>query len=210
MCFGQNSGHITYEVSLTNQHTPKTSNTTVRNLLKNAKNVHFKLSFNTTESLYLQEKKLETDQSNTINIVKILAGGNGVFYYNTKKKHLIHKMNLGADTFLIKKEPSQWKITKDSKHIGKYFCLKAILLDTNKTETNTLAWFTPEISVSFGPNFYNNLPGLILIVVDNKMTYVAKTIELSKASISIEPPTAGIPITQKEFRQRFSGFFNKD
>lgn len=213
ICFGQNSGEVTYVASLNQENVKnnKKLNKTVKNLISNAQDVEFSLTFSKTESLYQKEKTLKNDASSSnINIVEVFAGGNREVYFNSKEKYQIDKISVGDEDFLVRKNTINWKITKESKFIGKYNCLKAIVLDDNKEETKTIAWFTLDVPVSFGPNFYNNLPGLVIRVEDNMLIYSAKTIKISKEDKIIEKPSGGESITYEEFKKRFSGFLDEE
>lgn len=52
----------------------------------------------------------------------------------------------------------QWDVTKETKTIGKYNCTKAIL----KNSPDVSVWFTPQIPIGNGPEFYYGLPGLVI------------------------------------------------
>lgn len=213
ICFGQNSGQVTYVASINQQNAKnnKKLNKTVKDLISNAQDVEFSLVFSKTESLYQKEKTLKNDASTgNINIVDVFAGGNREVYFNSKEKYQIDKISVGEENFLVRKNSLNWKITKETKVIGKYNCLKAILLDQNKDETKTIAWFTNDIPVNFGPNFYNNLPGLVVRVEDNMLIYSAKNISISKEDKKIEKPSGGESITYEEFKERFSGFLSEE
>ncbi len=212
ICFGQNSGQVTYVASLNQQKAKnnKKLNKTVKDLISNAQDVELSLVFSKTESLYQKEKGLENDASKGLNIVDVFAGSSRKLYFNSNEKYQIQKISVADETFLVRKKPLNWKIIKETKVIGKYNCLKAILLDQNNEETKTIAWFTPDIPVNFGPNFYNNLPGLIVRVEDDMLIYSAKTISISMEAKKIEKPSGGESITYEKFKERFSGFLSEE
>ena len=72
----------------------------------------------------------------------------------------------------------QWVISKETKTVGKYICTKAIL----KSSPDVSVWFTTQIPVSNGPEYYYGLPGLV-VEFDNyfescsvlKLTYTNDT-----------------------------------
>ena len=64
------------------------------------------------------------------------------------------------------------------------------------------AWFTPEISVNFGPKEYNNLPGLILELNENGIVYTASKITLnSKKRLKISKPSSGKKVSIDEYNK---------
>lgn len=212
ICFGQNSGEVTYVASLNHDNIKdKKLDKTIEDMISNAQDVEFIMTFSKTESLYQKAKVLKNDVSkSSLNIVDIFAGGNRKVYFNSGEKYQVDEISVGEKKFLVRKNPLNWKITKDFKLIGKYNCLKAILLDDNEDETKTIAWFTLDVPVNFGPNFYNNLPGLVVRVEDNMIIYSAKTIKTSDEEKNIKKPSDGESITYEEFKKRFSGFLNEN
>ena len=63
----------------------------------------------------------------------------------------------------------EWKLSNDTKLIGKFTCKKATTFFRGRQYT---AWFTPEIPVPFGPWKLQGLPGLILEAYDvNKYVF---------------------------------------
>lgn len=127
--------------------------------------------------------------------------------------------------FLIKDatKPIKWKLSKETKHIGKYQCYKATytkMVEKPKTMSFTMnggkmekeeseggmeeitvtAWYTTDIPVSNGPEEYQGLPGLILEVHDRRLNIVCSKIVLNpKGKFKIEEPKRGKKITQKEY-----------
>jgi GLPGLI family protein len=67
-------------------------------------------------------------------------------------------------------------------------------------EITVTAWYTPEIPVSQGPEFYWGLPGLILEVNDGKTTILCSKVVINpKDKAEIKPSTKGKSISQKEY-----------
>ena len=100
-----------------------------------------------------------------------------------------------------KTDTIQWKLTGNQKAIQGYNCMEAELVGSKR---KTIAWFTPMIPVSTGPDGYVGLPGLILAIdiEDGKTTYTAQTINLKEIDSSlIEKPKEGKKVTSKEFRK---------
>lgn len=62
----------------------------------------------------------------------------------------------------------KWEIQKDTKNVNGYACQKAV---TIKYGRKWIAYFTKEIPFPFGPHKFNNLPGLIVELYDDKNDY---------------------------------------
>ncbi|MGH2667115.1 GLPGLI family protein [Flavobacterium sp.] len=67
-------------------------------------------------------------------------------------------------------------------------------------EVEVIAWYTPEIPVSQGPEGYYGLPGLILEVSAGKTIILCSKVVMNvKDKKEIKAPTKGKVVTQKEF-----------
>lgn len=70
------------------------------------------------------------------------------------------------------------------------------------TEVSIIAWYTPEIPVSQGPENYYGLPGLILEINDGKTVILCSKVVLnSKEKVAIKAPTKGKVVTQTEYNK---------
>tara|TARA_B110000046_G_scaffold182601_1_gene216952 strand:- start:3349 stop:4083 length:735 start_codon:yes stop_codon:yes gene_type:complete len=168
------------------------------------------LLFKNDESLFQVTDKMRNDSYKGLNMVKNEAGGKKIFYYNSVvKKNIEQDCEMLGKCFLIETPLYEWEITQETKTIGNYLCYKAIITKEYKgRKSYTIAWFTPQIPVNFGPRNYNGLPGLILELEKNSIIYTAKKIELnSNRIIEIERPK-GKGITQKEFRTLYQKSMN--
>ena len=63
-----------------------------------------------------------------------------------------------------------------------------------------VAWYTPDVPVSNGPNVYGGLPGLILEVNDGDLTIVCSELVLNPKEVKeIKEPIKGKIVTRKKF-----------
>ena len=132
-------------------------------------------------------------------------------YTNIKDTIRRKRITTFGETFLIDNNfKNSWKLTQESKKIGKYTCYKALLekkfTDFYNRQKKMLieAWYTPEIPVNFGPKGYGNLPGLILELDQGGIVYYAQQIELNKGkNIAINLPKKGKIISEEEFSNMF-------
>lgn len=209
------SGSVIYNVSLkprdlfkiaTNDKISEKDKQTVSTIIKNTNDVEFVLKFTKNESLYKIIDKMESDADQKINLTRVVAGGNNIYYIDNSTNTFLYQKEDGGGFWLIDYLPSKWVLTQETKQIGAYLCYKAIL---NK-ESN-FAWYTPEIPVNFGPQKYHGLPGLILEVQIGGLLITATKIILNpKEVVTLKKPSKGTKITEEVyFKNReniFKGF----
>ena len=173
---------------------------------KQLKDLEYVLIANLDESRFQFIKKLDMDNFSNKRFVG-RSGGDGVYYKNLSTKEKLHQKYFGDQQFLVSENFNRydWKILKETKRIGTYLCYKAISSYTfysksvdSEFEVNLTAWFTPQISMPFGPAGYDGLPGLILEVQIGGFYFVALKIE-TNSTISIEEPKSGKKVTTQEF-----------
>lgn len=208
----QLSGKVTYVVSMAKFSDKKIdsllskrksknvrANQLAKSFFKNTSNVNAYLEFSNGESMYYVEEKLEVDGKTTFNMNRIFADGDNKIYKNTKAKVYL-KENL-RENLLIEKEEKKWEITQESKQIGNYLCFKAIDIESTNTKMKPIAWFTPQIPVSFGPLEYNCLPGLVILVEMSKRTISASKIILNpKEKIKFKKLIKGERVSEKKYK----------
>lgn len=200
-------GNAIYTVSLNKNITSNSKNNQLSYLLQNSKDVEYLLSFNNKHSQYQKINQMKNDIEHKINITKIEAGGDNVYYFDNSNKINTYSKSVSSDNFIITEKPITWKLTKDTLSIGKYTCFKAIGINSNNAEMNIIAWFTPEIPYPYGPKKYNNLPGLIFRLETNKAIFQIREITFSDKETPIHKPSHGIKVTYEEFKTKFSNFF---
>ena len=87
------------------------------------------LNFNTSESLYKEEEKLEAPgQDGRFRFGGF--GGAGIRYKNIKEGDMLEETEFFGKKFLIKEElqKPEWQLTGETKQIGNYTCFKATLV----------------------------------------------------------------------------------
>lgn len=131
-----------------------------------------------------------------------------------------------SEKYLVLFLPQQnWTLTTEKKMIQGFKCYKATLSRTIRIKKDKVktyiaeAWYCPELPFSFGPKDFGELPGLILELQDDKVTFVASKIELNtKFSKNIELKIDQKIINEDEFynivdikaKQYFEEKYNKD
>ena len=184
------------------------------------------LTFNKEESLYKEDKQLESPQTSGMMIVMIDGGGSDILYKNTKNADFTNQNEVFGKVFLVEDEIEKrdWVLTSETKNIGDYTCYKATMTREQEVvesrmsfnedeniqdeeekepvmeEITVVAWYAPEIPVNNGPARYQGLPGLILEINDGSLTLLCSKIVLNpKDKIDITKPKKGKKVNQEEF-----------
>jgi GLPGLI family protein len=182
----------------------------MQKIRKRNSNKTFKLTFNQQVTLFKQEEELEKPNKQSSRRMYWSYGAKSTIFTNLNSKTYIKKQRLFEETFLINDSlPSyHWKITKESKQIGKYLVIKAIGTRTVKNrkreseEKEIIAWFTPQIPIGTGPELYGGLPGLILELHMDNDVFLAKEILVNSKNLSkIEAPKDGKVVSQSEYEK---------
>ena len=110
----------------------------------------------------------------------------------------------------------KWVMGSEQKMIGSYMCFKATtLIEKPKTVASSwekeegpseiefisvVAWYTPQIPVSHGPDKYGGLPGLILEVNAGETVMLCTKVILNpEKKIEISAPKKGEFVNRKDF-----------
>lgn len=197
--------------------------------MKKATEKKYLLTFNKDECLYEEQQALEKPEKPSSGmVISVSISGGGKKYLNLKDKKSVVESEIFGKEFLIVEplEKPDWKLLNETKKIGDYNCFKAELIvpvsenqrkdyeeflkkeeikpalfkmEEPKNKTIT-AWYTPEIPVSFGPNNYCGLPGLILEMNEEDNLVLCSKVTLSnKEKASIKVPNTGKKVTQMQF-----------
>jgi GLPGLI family protein len=175
-------------------------------MYKNAESDYYELHFTDNEAYYFKDESLELEEAYNI------GSKAGLFpYYNDSETNKIIELNSMMGN--ISHEPLDWKTTNETKMIGDIKCYKATTTETLYSrqghfyDRDIIAWFAPEIPVSFGPKNYSGLPGLVLEVKRKEFTITATKINLNpdekKLKIKRVDKDEKV-ISQKEMNERIA------
>jgi GLPGLI family protein len=179
---------------------------------KGSNNVKFRLLFNDSISKFSKVNYIESEDKSE----KYAIAWCGCDYekYNLNKQKVLiynNKLNkLGTfkkNEFLIEKQyTDDWILTNEFKLINDFKCYKAtktvkIVNDIKEFSRIITAWYCPELPYSFGPNGYSNLPGLILELNENNLTFGVESINFNidmKDQITV--PNEGEKISEEKYK----------
>jgi GLPGLI family protein len=203
----------------------------IKDALKSATEKQYTLTFNRVEAVYEENQQLEKPSGASGGFgISISIPGGGKKYLNLKNKEILEEEDIFGKEFLISEPLTQlnWKLGTETKKIGVYTCIKAELvipvtdqerkdyadfLEREKTKPSVfklpepkdrtvIAWYTPEIPVSFGPKNYWGLPGLILEIQEEDLVILCQKVTLnSKENFKIKAPSKGDKVSRKKFEE---------
>lgn len=126
--------------------------------------------------------------------------------YDHKKKELLFFEYMGHQPMLITDTYNKlaWDITGETKTIAGYECIKATVDFRGR---KWIAWFAPDIPLSYGPWKLHGLPGLIIQAYDETEKYIwrAEKIEYIKDAVmdrdfsTLLPANNKKPMTLKQY-----------
>jgi len=146
-------------------------------------------------------------------------GDDDITWLNFTESRKVEQKEFAAKQYLVSDSVRKlnWKLTGETKNILGYACQQATTMRSGKRNmismengvmnrkevpdtSNIVAWFTPAIPVSAGPDFEGQLPGLILqIDVNGNTTYKAVEVSPKVDMASIKEPKKGKKVTAEEF-----------
>jgi GLPGLI family protein len=168
--------------------------------------LNFELKFSNGEALFEKIPTMKNDIGKDYEFAEIIFGAKNIYYTNIKTREKLVKKEAYGSVYLVSNNINDlnWTLTNEQKNIGIYVCLKATtslkIVNTQKTFfKKIIAWYSPDIPVSFGPKGYTGLPGLILEINEDKLAYTAYKLILNpREKVQIIKPKNGKVITQNE------------
>ncbi len=133
----------------------------------------------------------------------LFQGPDIAYYRNLKLQEFLytttwHDRNTGENLRLIIRKDvpeAEWTIVSGSKETNGYKVYKALYRDGK-----TRAWFTPDIPLDAGPEFYSGLPGLIVkLVKPNGIEY--SLVSITKKRLPIKQPEGDRSMTEAEYKR---------
>jgi GLPGLI family protein len=152
--------------------------------VNNAKYLRFNLAFNGQNSVFSLNNGLVLGEENNTQSAIIASGYKGTVYQSKESSY--SEIEKGFGNYLLINEPVEWVLTNETKEIEGFLCYKAtavkIIINSSGTFKHPIiAWFCPKIPLTFGPNGYGKLPGLILELQVRNVLYGIKKMDLNLA-----------------------------
>lgn len=159
-------------------------------------------------TLFFLEDGLGIDESGYY-YAKLFSGYYGVVFQDNEFSY--SEINGEMGKFIIKKETKKnWILLNETKEINGFVCYKATSAKTVENGVGvfnfpTISWYCPQIPLSFGPNGFGGLPGLILELQVKNILFGVKKIDLKPDQIIVLPKRKDYKIvTEKESQSLFT------
>ncbi|TCP28159.1 GLPGLI family protein [Tenacibaculum skagerrakense] len=213
----QKQGKLTYNVYLNVENfnknlskSKKSSKERIKTLLAKQGTKTYNLYFKNNESIFKEEKRLKVDNSRKkMDLVSIFAG-KGKYYYNRKSNEILIEKEVIGEDFIVKSSPDyNWNLTQETKKIGNYNCYKAtttqivITEKGEKKEKPIVAWYSPDLPISFGIKDFQGLPGATIFLNEQTIIYSLSEVKFNflDEDNEVSKPTKGKEITQSELNE---------
>ncbi|MBR1434198.1 MAG: GLPGLI family protein [Bacteroidales bacterium] len=130
-----------------------------------------------------------------VNITKAVLGTRSIIYVDPSSGEKITKEDVMGKAYLVKEDyvPEKWTVLDETAEIGGYHCKKAV----RGFDGEFTAWFTEEIPVQAGPMGYGSLPGLIVKLEMESMTFTLSSVKSSE-KLSLKAPSGGKKVSRDE------------
>ncbi len=162
------------------------------NKLEMAKNFEFELHFKDNYSCFKIKEKMIGDHIDKDDYTMMSWQFYGeIVYFTNKNKGVCYEIGYfnTEDELLINhySEDFTWELSNETKLISGYKCYKATTewrfnARGKDQKYKVVAWYCPEIPISFCPNKYPDLPGLVLELSETSRTWIVNKIELNTKS----------------------------
>jgi GLPGLI family protein len=203
----QVQGKIVYEDKMDMHRRLPPDRAEMKDMIPQFRTSKFELYYTEDASIYKEGEKAEDQevsgtQGNAHFRMRMTSPHRQV-YKSILEDKMVDEREFMTKMFLIKGKasPLPWKIGDGQKKVLEYACMQALYQDST---ANYVAWFTPQIPVSNGPDEYGGLPGMIMQVDINNGERIITAIEVSNEEVDaglLQEPTKGKEVTQEEFRE---------
>jgi GLPGLI family protein len=152
-------------------------------LKENFKKEIFFLNFDKNESVFKSRKIYDIDSLNSVGKATLSSALKGytlfreVINMEGSKINVLYKNN---GNFQFTQEPASWSIKNKFEIVNGIKCRVAT---SNFLGRKWEACYAEEYPFSYGPYMFNNLPGLIISVKDDKKSYIFKLESIKKHQI---------------------------
>lgn len=217
--FAQQQISVTYEVKLFDEKELFQKNAGMRNYfekaIENASSMKFKLKCNDTLSHFYFEENLSNGNSNlSLSAYLPFFNYQGESYSQNDTTYSKSSV-LKKDELLIINKKENWVLHNETKLIANFLCYKATNIQNinnglKKFAYPVTAWYCPELPYKYGPNKFNNLPGLILELQVRNYVYGANEIVFNDKSPLLFNRKEFKTVTEIELNERITKQLEKE
>ena len=146
------------------------------------KTMFYALVINDTKSSFeIDESKIKLK-----NKFALISATDDKFYMVQDSSYQLKNNSISKNLAIVLEPRTNWIYYNESKIIGTYKCLKAQIelpwtygtaMNNGMPTYFVTAWYCPKIPIKHGPKGFGDLPGLILELQDNRVTFQATSIE---------------------------------
>jgi GLPGLI family protein len=204
--FAQPSGNIYYKQT-TYVNTERIPAEWASQVPKEVENFYV-LTFNSSASLYFKNPDIknelpefEANDSRARMMRRFAERTDKIYYKNLDEGSVLEQLYFFNKAFLVSDTVQifKWKIAAgEQKEILGYTCMKAIYKDSTE---NLVVYFTPQISVPYGPDRFGELPGAILEIQSARNHWMATSVVMSEQQLPVIPPDKGEKMTKAAFNK---------
>lgn len=174
------------------------------------KNLDYKLVFNSKSSFFEKNEKLTNDSYRSRDKIIERRISFGKYYRFLENNLKLHQIKLFNQTILKKDSlyDQHWILSDKEAIISNLKCNYAFLnLKDERTgyDQKIEAWYSTEISLPYGPNGFDGLPGLIIKLKRDNVIFILDKIEFFKKEKKINEPDGRI-MTEDELMDYASDY----
>ncbi|CAL42444.1 GLPGLI family protein [Flavobacterium psychrophilum] len=220
LCDGQIKYTSVLYGKITNKEVVKDTDKEMADWLTKIRNaadkIEYTLNYNQNEAYFFANSSL-TENDINFNLSAILGEGKLKYYQNNNSKEFreFRDSKRTGKVIVNNEQICKWTLTNETKIIGEHKCFKATtpLYEEGKINEGVtiIAWYTPEIPGSFGPNGYGGLPGLIIELQGFKAMFFVKQINLAlNKEPEIDKLLSPKAISKETYMMMVMGTFSKE
>lgn len=154
---------------------------------------YFNFESDGSKAIYKPGKEVASASSGGMMFFRSSPASDNIVYSDYGNKTSISQKKVFDKTYLIEDSlrNAKWKITNDFREIAGFNCRRAttVIMDS----VFVVAFYTDQIMIPGGPESFNELPGMILGLVINRLhtTWYATKVDLNSVNgDDIQPPKA--------------------
>lgn len=190
--FGKNRENIEKEVLKENSRSSASEMKEALSLIFSSdKGVNHSIKFNKTSALSVPNISPEARTKKGFNTTQLILEEDGIFYTDLVNNVVYNDIMLDNKKIIVKHNIPElkWNISDETKEINGYKATKATAEYKAEKENGkqiyktAIAWFSEDIPIKVAPQQFYGLPGLVVMLEAEGMTYVLESIQDKKVKV---------------------------